>query len=46
MRVYFGGIYSNVRELLIGQIGKLNNRYRKTHDAAPDGEYSSILGVK
>jgi hypothetical protein len=29
LRVYFGGIYSNVRDLLIGQI---DNRYRKTPD--------------
>jgi hypothetical protein len=32
LRVYFGGIHDNVRELLSAEIGKLNYRYRKTHD--------------
>jgi hypothetical protein len=33
-RVYFSGIYSDVRQLLQTQIRRLENRYRKTKDAA------------
>jgi hypothetical protein len=34
LRVYFGGIYQNVRELLSTQVNKLIRRYEKTKDLA------------
>ena len=42
LRVYFGGIYDNVRKLLSQQIGKLNYRYRKTQDAAVKAEIDRL----
>ena len=42
LRVYFGGIYSNVRYLLQTQIKRLNNRYRKTKDAAVKAELDRL----
>lgn len=40
--MYFSGIYSNFRELLIGHIAKLNIRYRKTHDVAIKAEIDRL----
>jgi len=34
LRAYFDGIYKNVRQLLLVEIGKLNYRNRKTKDGA------------
>jgi len=42
LHVYFGGIYSNVRYLLQTQIKRLDNRYRKTKDAAVKAELDRL----
>src|SRR6266581_1495746 len=34
LRAYFDGIYKNVRQLLLAEIGKLNYRNRKSKDGA------------
>ena len=38
LRAYFDGIYKNVRQLLLAEIGKLNYRNRKTKDGAVKAE--------
>jgi hypothetical protein len=38
LRAYFDGIYMNVRQLLLAEIGKLNYRNRKTKDGAVKAE--------
>ena len=42
LRDYFGGIYSNVRQLLQTQIKRLENRYRKTKDTAVKAEIDRL----
>ncbi len=42
LRVYFSGIHSNVRRLLLMQIGKLAFRYRKTNDCAVKAELDRL----
>jgi hypothetical protein len=41
LRVYFGGIYGDVRELLVGRIKRLESRYAKTKGAALKAELST-----
>jgi hypothetical protein len=33
LRVYFGGVYGNVRELLVGRIKRPESRYAKNKEA-------------
>ena len=42
LRVYFGGIHSCVRALLVARIGKLNYRYKKTKDDAVKAEIERL----
>jgi hypothetical protein len=42
LRAHFGGIYKNVRGLLLNQIGRLELRYRKTKDAAVKAEMDRL----
>jgi len=42
LRVYFGGIYDCVRDLLSAQIRMLNQRYRKTNDATIKAELDRL----
>jgi len=42
LRVYFSGIHTCVRQLLAGQIGKLNYRYKKTNDAMLKAELDRL----
>ena len=42
LRVYFGGIYENVRQLLSTQVKKLSYRYEKTKDAAVKRELDRL----
>jgi hypothetical protein len=42
LRVYFGGIYENVRELLSTQVNKLIYRYEKTKDLAAKRELDRL----
>jgi hypothetical protein len=42
LRVYFGGIYGNVRELLVGRIKRLESRYAKTKGAALKAELDRL----
>jgi hypothetical protein len=42
LRTYFGGIYGNVRRMLIAQIGRLAFRYRKTNEAKVKAELDRL----
>jgi hypothetical protein len=42
LRVYFGGIYDNVRLLLSAQINRLSYRYERTKDAAVKQEFERL----
>jgi len=42
LRVYFRGIYGNMRGLLCMQIGELNYRYKRTKDAAVKAELDRL----
>jgi hypothetical protein len=42
LRVYFGGIYGCVRQLLLVQITKLNYWYKKTNDSAVKAELDRL----
>jgi hypothetical protein len=42
LRAYFDGIYMNVRQLLLAEIGKLNYRNRKTKDGAVKAELDRL----
>ena len=42
LRVYFGGIYGNVRQLLSTQVKKLSYRYEKTKDVAVKRELDRL----
>jgi hypothetical protein len=42
LRVYFSGIYSNVRQLLQARVTALETRYRKTRDAAVKPELDRL----
>jgi hypothetical protein len=42
LRAYFDGIYKNVRQLLLVEIGKLNYRNRKTKDGAVRAELDRL----
>jgi hypothetical protein len=42
LRVYFGGIYDNVRQLLSAQIKRLNDRYEKTKDVVAKQELDRL----
>src|SRR5258705_11920307 len=42
LRVNFGGIYGNVRHLLITRIGRLGGRYCKTKDPAIKAEIDRL----
>ncbi len=42
LRVYFGGIYRNVRQLLSTEIKRLNHRYEKTTDAVVKQELDRL----
>jgi hypothetical protein len=42
LRVYFGGIYENVRQLLSTQVKKLSYRYEKTKDVSVKRELNRL----
>ncbi len=42
LRVYFGGIYENVRQLLSTQVKKLSYRYEKTKDVSVKRELDRL----
>ncbi len=42
LRVYFGGIYTCVRQLLAVRIKKLNYQYKKTSDRAVKAELDRL----
>ena len=40
--MYFGGIYENVRQLLLTQVKRLSDRYEKTPDEAVKQELDRL----